>query len=270
MMGLKAREPIAATELVSEISVKASGVFLWVMLVVRSLLQGLRNYDRVSDLRRRLEELPEGLETLYDHMLQTMTPLYCQQASQLFQMVMASTKVQVEQPLTLLQVSFAEEEDPKGAITASFALLTPVMESLRREAAEARIWSRCCGLVELQERPKRRADGVTYTIFQVGFLHKTVVEFLNIEHNWSRMLRLTGELSFDPHVALMSSCLYMAKSSDLQQTAPSIAVEGLSDIYRSFLLYAMLLEQKTGEPQTIYVDEFGKVLNHSVLLSCHT
>lgn len=84
LMNLKLQEPHAITELITEISSKASGVFLWVMLVVRSLLQGLRNHDRISDLRRRLDELPQGLETLYEHLLQTMSPIYRQQASQLF------------------------------------------------------------------------------------------------------------------------------------------------------------------------------------------
>jgi hypothetical protein len=64
MERLKNRNPTAAVQLVPEICSKASGVFLWVKLVVRSLLQGFRNHDRISDLRRRLEELPADLAKL--------------------------------------------------------------------------------------------------------------------------------------------------------------------------------------------------------------
>ena len=64
---------------------KASGVFLWVVLVVRSLLRGLRNRDTIKDLRKRLEELPFGLAALYTHMLGHVEPLYKEQSSRAFQ-----------------------------------------------------------------------------------------------------------------------------------------------------------------------------------------
>lgn len=49
------------SNLVSEIVEKASGVFLWVTLVVKSLLDGLRNFDTIQDLRQRLDDTPEEL-----------------------------------------------------------------------------------------------------------------------------------------------------------------------------------------------------------------
>src|SRR2546421_248700 len=45
------RRGALATKLVTEVCDKAFGVSFWVVLVVRSLLQGLRNFDRISDLR---------------------------------------------------------------------------------------------------------------------------------------------------------------------------------------------------------------------------
>lgn len=48
---LKKDEPEYSEQLVMEIAEKASGVFLWVVLVVRSLLIGLTNGDRISDLQ---------------------------------------------------------------------------------------------------------------------------------------------------------------------------------------------------------------------------
>ncbi|PMD67148.1 uncharacterized protein K444DRAFT_489832, partial [Hyaloscypha bicolor E] len=59
---LKDAEPAHAAELVNEVVTKASGVFLWVTLVVKSLLNGLRNRDCIGDLRRRLSELPSDLD----------------------------------------------------------------------------------------------------------------------------------------------------------------------------------------------------------------
>jgi hypothetical protein len=50
---LQVLEPQTACELVQAIINKADGVFLWAHIVVRSLLNGLRNRDTVSDLWRR-------------------------------------------------------------------------------------------------------------------------------------------------------------------------------------------------------------------------
>jgi hypothetical protein len=71
--------------LINGVVVKARGVFLWVKLVVQSLLRGLSDYNRISDLRKRVEYLPEDLEELYDQMLGNSEPFYHEQASYLFQ-----------------------------------------------------------------------------------------------------------------------------------------------------------------------------------------
>ena len=69
MRELKERQPKEALDLVEEIVTKADGVFLWVHLVVKSLLDGLNNYDSISDLQRRLEVLPPDLRDLSKHMI---------------------------------------------------------------------------------------------------------------------------------------------------------------------------------------------------------
>lgn len=56
-------------KLIAEIVDNASGVFLWVKLVVRSLLEGVANYDTLPDLQKRLQELPQDLEELFELML---------------------------------------------------------------------------------------------------------------------------------------------------------------------------------------------------------
>jgi hypothetical protein len=290
MMRMKAREQIAATDLVTEICSKASGVFLWVMLVVRSLLHGLRNHDRISDLRRRLEELPGDLEMLYQHMLQTMSPLYRRQASELFQIVLTSAKVQPEQPLSLLQLSFAEEEDIACSIDAEIRPLPAAIELARCEATEGRLRSRCCGLLEVHEKRfhtgenpsasarcssprrlyitavefkekrvrKREESSDSTSRFSVGFLHKTVVEFLRIDGNWDKIMAETAGTDFDPHVALLSSCLYEAKVVPFERNSLLETSHHLWILCRRFFLYCMLAEGTTQVAQTAFVNEFRK------------
>jgi len=57
------------SKLVREIATKADDVFLWVKLVVVSLLRGLQNKDNDSDLQKRLMELPNDLSALYEIMI---------------------------------------------------------------------------------------------------------------------------------------------------------------------------------------------------------
>ncbi|KAI7220580.1 hypothetical protein KC333_g2268 [Hortaea werneckii] len=58
-----------AAKLTDEIRNRADGVFLWVVLVVRSLLRGIDNGDDMATLRRRLNETPSDLYDLFEKML---------------------------------------------------------------------------------------------------------------------------------------------------------------------------------------------------------
>ena len=80
----------SANGLIEEVVEKAAGVFLWVMLVVKSLVNGLRNGDDISHLRRRLASLPSDIEDLYGHMLKSIDPLDREEASQIFQIFRTS------------------------------------------------------------------------------------------------------------------------------------------------------------------------------------
>jgi hypothetical protein len=69
---------------VDEIVEKADGVFLWVRIVVKSLLEGLRNRDDIAILRERARLLPKELEPLYEHLLERIGPFYIVWASKAF------------------------------------------------------------------------------------------------------------------------------------------------------------------------------------------
>ncbi|PMD58378.1 uncharacterized protein K444DRAFT_563688, partial [Hyaloscypha bicolor E] len=63
------REPETCKRLVAQLINKAEGVFLWVKLVVKSLLKGLSQRDGIPQLLKRLDAFPSDLELLYGHML---------------------------------------------------------------------------------------------------------------------------------------------------------------------------------------------------------
>ena len=111
-----------------EIAERVSGVFLWVNLVIDSLLQGLHDSDRASDLQKRLRALPDDLEHLYERLFNDIKPAYFEHASQLFQNYRAAGGL-----LSLLDFSFADEENFDFAIYGEIKPLGPINQRFRCE-----------------------------------------------------------------------------------------------------------------------------------------
>ncbi|KAI1322874.1 hypothetical protein F5Y16DRAFT_26647 [Xylariaceae sp. FL0255] len=62
-------QPTSGSRLVQEVTRRAQGVFLWVVLVTKLLRQGLTNDDTFSDMLKRLEQFPSDLEPFFKQML---------------------------------------------------------------------------------------------------------------------------------------------------------------------------------------------------------
>lgn len=79
--------------IINELLQKAKGVFLWVYLACRSLLDGITNGDRKCDLQDRLHHLPGELEKIYRHIMEQIMeqapPIYQKQAAR--DLLLAST-----------------------------------------------------------------------------------------------------------------------------------------------------------------------------------
>ena len=223
---LQSLEPEYAGILLEAIVQKAAGVFLWVNLVVHSLLAGLVNADRIADLQRRLDFLPPDLENLYERMLNDLDPFYFEHASQYFRLVRAS-----QEPPTLLRMFFADEE-PESFQTFKAQIHDDHEQQLRADAMRRRINSRCKGLLEVSPGfsnhgnatfkfgdtiPPKQKDHAT--VFgsspdsTVQYLHKTVKDFLESPKVWSRLVAAT-ENGYNPHLALCKSFVLQLKCMD--------------------------------------------------------
>jgi hypothetical protein len=141
---LRRREPEFAASLVENLVKKACGVFLWVTLVVKSLLTGLSNYDRIADLQRRLDGFPTDLEDFYQKIFNSIEPEYVEHACQLFRLA-----GEARSNLTALALSFADEEDDDLLFKSQVGPLAMEELSDRNEATKRRLNSRCKGLLEV-------------------------------------------------------------------------------------------------------------------------
>jgi hypothetical protein len=276
----------ATERLTSEITRKASGVFLWVAIVVKRLLESLRNYDREQEMRALLEELPADLEKLYQHMLDSIETRYRQQAYRVLQMVLRSTEVQTESPMSVLQLSYAEEDEPQQALSTQICALNPEEESWRCEATEGRMRSRCCGLIEVldhswhrselcmeadvenhgqvgkktgikHEQPPKSLDGECAK--SVAFLHRTVVEFLTTENVWQNLVSPTGRQFAPIDEVLLGSCVQEMKAKPPPDT--SFSDSRVWHNMRHCLIYAEHLENSTGLLTKAYLAQIRKTMH---------
>jgi hypothetical protein len=185
-VALQSGDPESASELIDNVAAKSCGVFLWVILVVQSLLEGLTDGERLSDLQKRLDSLPSDLETLFWRILKSVD---FERISQLIQIVQASPS-----NITIIKLSFADEEDPDCIFKLPTKPLPWGIISSRAEIMRRRLNACCKGLLEPQgndakENPRAR----------VGYLHRTVKDFVQKSDVWQKLLEATSP-SFDPHM----------------------------------------------------------------------
>jgi len=162
---LRESEPDFANELVGNIVDKSSGVFLWVDLVVTSLLAGMGYGDRISDLQRRLNLLPPDLENLYEKILLSLDEFYLEHASQYLALVKASTE-----PIPVLMMSFIDEPFPDFVLKQPVDPLSEDNIATKVDTMRRRINSRCKGLLEVGRGPNQSRT--------VQYLHRTVRDYL--------------------------------------------------------------------------------------------
>lgn len=206
-VSLRAKEATFADQLVEDIVLKASGVFLWVNLVCRSLLNGIMGGDRISDLMHRLRELPPELENLYDRILDDLESRYKHHAAQYFFLMLAC--VRTPDPLLF---AFADDidDEPDLPIRMLDASLPEDDVQHRTKEIRKRLNSRCKGLISVT-KPKPSFGAPT--ILQkasVQYLHRSVKDYMEQESS-QRKLHAMLHAAFDPHARLCSASLAMWK-----------------------------------------------------------
>jgi hypothetical protein len=256
--------------LVEEIVSSASGVFLWVTLVVKSLLQGLQDGDQIEDLQLRLRALPRGLEALFTHMLRDVPTSYKPQAACMFQILRCNDgghqQVKLygkyERPLSAVRLSYAEAkiEDVIGADISPLS-----NEELERieSTIERRLRSRCAGLLELRTRVKPQ-QGKTNQVEQrdwkdVVYLHRTVADFLYKKEVWDEFVSHAEGLSFHASLAVLQSLVMEAKKVDLERQP--VADRGVPwELICDALLFARLTEAETQTSSRQLLDELDRAM----------
>ncbi|KAI3336812.1 hypothetical protein HD806DRAFT_19017 [Xylariaceae sp. AK1471] len=252
--------------IIDEIVERSSGVFLWLVLVVKSIIRGLVDGDLLDELKARLEEIPTELADLYTHMMNRIPLRYRSQSSEIFQVYLKSRLVEQDirgHPLLAIQLSFAQENwDTVCQITPDG--MSKQDELKKCEEFESRLQSRCCGLLEFYERKvDRRPKPLIHRLVKeeamrphVEFIHRSAAEFLQDESVWN-MVKSWGQSN--PLHRLFHSCVMIAKN-----TRPSEVVypQGsvVWDTMYTALRYARIAETENDPLPREYFVEFDRVI----------
>ena len=181
--------------LIEEIADRSSSVFLWVFLVVRSLIRGMTNLDTVEELQARLRELPLELEEMFKRILDRADRVYGNQAARLYLIQLEGTNDGLEP----IDIAHFAEEDLYFALSNSVASRHAKMVKDLDKITQRRVLARCQDLLEFS------SSGV------LQFLHRTVKDFLETRDIFDDLKRRAGR-GFDPNLFMCNSTVVQVQA----------------------------------------------------------
>ena len=165
------------TELIQEVAIKSKGVFLWVYLVMNSLLDGLTNADHVPHLQKRLHETPADLEPFFQQILDSIDPFYQEQSLKSFRL-----PLDAQEPPSLFVYSFLEESVADFAMRSdlqSRGVHLKAITERRLDAARRRLNACSKGLLEVSVPKIVIYDASHQTVTECGYCQGISVRKLN-------------------------------------------------------------------------------------------
>lgn len=182
--------PSDASALITEVVNDGNGVFLWVRLVVKSLLNGLRKRDDISTLRTRLRGTPKEIDDLYDRILSSVDRIHMVEASKIFQLQRGSRLLLSRNNLLnfygAYKLSFKSFNQAilEDETSSCFRQMSPDDHA---ESFTHVLRTRCGGLLELAKSTGK-----------VNYIHRTAREYIQKPRMWEILLTHTSDLEFNP------------------------------------------------------------------------
>jgi len=257
MLRLEKQESTATAQLVDELVSRASGVFLWVYVVIRSLLDGLESRDKVVDLMLRVCELPTELDELFSVMLGRISPRHRAQAFRLLYITQQLLPHVEGVGVHALVLSYAEEYGytTKALPTRGLCPSTELEE--RQQEIEVVIRSRCLGLLEVSLPEESAESELRFsaakfeglaTNYQVDYIHKTVAEYLD-EIDIQARVAETSSSTFDVNVAILNALVITCRH------------EVYFDFLEMFCHFNRRAERSTNKSQSMAIDKLDIYLS---------
>ncbi|KAJ3466958.1 hypothetical protein MRS44_004522 [Fusarium solani] len=221
MTRLALEDPKGSSELIRDFNLKSSGVFLWVVLACRSVLEGFAAFDSISDLKLRVHRIPPELEELFRHMLHRIDPRYRNESVRLLRLVFDNQTKEDVGSIPTLGLALSERRGFRsGWDEPSAPELSIHQKRIKCQMMEGRLRSRCYGLVEIQRVTSTNESNMicvceneVHDLFldsSVVFMHRSVYEFLCTPDVWDSEWMQIDDDAFHSHAILSTLWIEVA------------------------------------------------------------
>ncbi len=245
---------------------KASGVFVWVKLVVDEICYGLMEGDSARELHEKVASVPGNLEDLYISYLLKVRPQHREESRTLIAVVL-----QVQGPVTLLDLAMISAPlgslQQEGDATVQDRELRELCYNMKRRLA-----SRCGGLIETQESQSQveglgqSSDERFHAYHRLGNLgvqivHQTAKELLRKPGIWETVGLPRNGVNINS--TLLKICL-----QHYQRGLPTVdrIVRMKTWGLEKALEYVKDMEETDWEVSTNIVDQLSKALDEDTVL----
>jgi len=195
---LDALNSAGAKRLVTDIVTKSQGVFLWVTVVVTALLDGLAEGDRLEELERKLIDLPDELNNLFDAIWRGIKPEYHAETSRYLEMVRATEEL----GLALKAFTVWLTDDAYG-IGMSTAEVRSIDQRKAVLALGRRLAGRTKGLLEIPRdgAPKSTSNDASVVVY----MHRTIRDWASAQSTITQLQSSLAEdgVGWDVHLWLL-------------------------------------------------------------------
>ncbi|KAF5697299.1 hypothetical protein FMUND_15462 [Fusarium mundagurra] len=249
---------------------KASGVFLWVILACRFVIEGCDDICTITELEARVDELPKELEDLIENMLESIDPRWKHDAMKLMHIVYTNERRHGLDPIPTLGLYLTHENRLRGDTSLSrISIKQATLSDLEAQCRvmEGRLRSRCCGLLEVHCGHR---DESNIELCTVKFMHRTVYDMLLQPEIYNRLFRDLQRANFGSYAVLSEiwcrmattpsdsdeiffNALYPLVFGDAEGCSPAITLHLLSRL--QFLFGQLSLSPWLGAPRYLQHDE---------------
>ena len=250
-----------ANEIYGKIVRSADGVFLWAVIAIRKVRDGLHDIVNMDELAKEVDSLPLELEGLYELMLNSIGPAYRKDAAHFLQIILSDRGEKLDFVyhgmdlcrLYLTQIQRLSEDMPFSYVNVPTSVLVFACRILK-----SRLLSHTAGLLELtpsNEYGHRYGKNENYDpilITKVTFFHKTARDFLLHNDEATSFLTQSGCTKKHVHISIARGIL-----AQIAQVSPiHIAMVGMTSsnpipyFFRKALRHIALHEGSTGVAQT--------------------
>ena len=246
-------------DLIDRIVERAEGIFLWAVIAIRGLREGLRGIASFPELAKTIEALPLELESLFMLMLNNIKPVFKRDAAKFLEMTLYGNKYGLWD-LCTFHLSHSQSELSDAPFLYDELNTKDLIRDCR--ILETRLKSHTTGLLELTPTDqgddiyceRKDLDPVLFT--RVSFLHRAVRDFLLNNDHAKSFLAYNGSSEAQSHLSIARGVVAQLahfSRGDSRYVSRYVGDERPNPVYSPFmeiLEQIVMVESILGVPQT--------------------